>query len=601
MGDQDEFNFEDVYDGGSTKSPDLHRKKSVTFDGEGDDVGTRDERASSRMEKEKESFSHSTRAKVRRQSSCETIENNDAKSESGSVLKASPEDFELLAVIGKGAYGRVLQVRESRTGDIYAMKILQKGQVLQKNNMAYVREERNILSRADHPFVVTLMCAFQTTDKLFLVMEYVCGGGLFSHLRNEGLFLEEQAKFYAGEIILALEYLHQNGIIHRDLKPENVLLDAEGHIRITDFGLAKISNDHNEKSNTLCGTDIYMAPEMIAGNGYGRAVDFWSLGAMIFEMISGDPPFYAKDTKRLYKMILNQKPKFPSYLTGPCVSLLKGLLNRNVEMRLGAAISTMFKVKGVRELKDHPFFKKLDWEKLLQRQIEPPFQPNIANGSEDISNFSEQFTALDPTHPDDEEFARYEKHLKRESSSDFAGFSFTRESYLEKAMATKVALKEQPLTVPENREKSEAEEAPRAVEQVVKEGVNDTTIPDDATEPVVENIPDTIPDVAAEPEPGVENILEKKTCPMVSPGKVPKLNPQGKLVVFVYDYIIFTTLASYSKRVGTTVDAIAYLFEAILQDCFEPIHELRNFIGITQIFWQLCLFDHFNELATLQD
>ena len=393
-----------------------------------------------------EDFSSSTQTRLRRQSSVAAAAAvSDAASADSSTgdFRVSPSDFELLTVIGKGAYGRVLQVREAATGQIYAMKVLKKGQVLHRNNFEYVREERNIMSQTDHPFVVTLMCAFQTETNLYLVMEFVSGGELFSHIRNEGIFDEEQTRFYSGEMVLAIEYLHQSGIIHRDLKPENVLLDARGHIRITDFGLAKVDRENLRNSKTLCGTDLYMAPEMIAENskGYGKAVDFWSLGVIVFEMLTGDVPFYAKETQRLYKKILTEKPKFPRWMSETCCLLIKGLLNRNVEQRLGAADTTMFKQGGIKALKDHAFYKGLDWNMLARLEVKPPIVPQLPLGEGDTSNFDKQFTELDPAAEEEEDAQRRGAPVLGAGQGDdkdkpcvFSGFSFTRPSYLAKAM-----------------------------------------------------------------------------------------------------------------------------------------------------------------------
>jgi len=440
----DDFTFDEVYEDHFNKDEDEDKDKDecsgageksprVTINDEG--VGALP--SEHVLEETRHDFEHSTQTRVRRQSS---VVSNLQVSDSASYMsdyRVAATDFELLKVIGKGAYGRVLQVRDRTTENVYAMKVLQKGHILQKNNLDYVREERNILSQADHPFVVTLMCAFQTEDKLFLVMEYVAGGELFSHLLNEGIFNESQTRFYASEMILALEYLHQNGIIHRDLKPENVLLDAAGHIRITDFGLAKVDRENLKNARTLCGTDLYMAPEMISGTsaGYGKAVDFWSLGVITFEMLTGDTPFYAKETKRLYRMILTSKPRYPSWLTSGCVNLLKGLLNRNVEQRLGAAESTMFKVRGVQELKDHVFFKGLNWNDLADLKVKPPIVP-FSEGAdqEDTFNFSSKFTELDPSAVDADEEKRFAAHLENAKEEDFKGFSFTRGSYLSAAI-----------------------------------------------------------------------------------------------------------------------------------------------------------------------
>jgi len=437
------YEEEDWRDREQERRKSILRRKSVTFqeieNEENEDVDDKDGRTSANKEmqgnwaKAGPEFYGSTQTMLHRQSSGDFF---GEKGRSGSVdsldVKVAPTDFELLKVIGQGAYGRVYQVRHRLSHEIFAMKVLMKGEVLQKNNLAYVREERNILCKVQHPFVVTLFCAFQTPGKLYLVMEYVCGGELFGHLREEGLFQESQARFYAAEMVLAIDYLHQNGIIHRDLKPENVLLDAEGHIRITDFGLA---TENTKEARTLCGTDLYMAPEMIAGHGYGKAVDFWSLGAILFEMLTGDTPFNAKDTKRLYRLILSSKPRFPRWLSKECISLLRGLLNRNVEQRLGATSSSMFKIGGVAGLKEQAFFKGIDWNRLEALEIEPPFKPKLPEGEQDTSNFSEDFTKLAPDELHDMPTPAEAAELLQEAASgDFAGFSFTHPNYIETAM-----------------------------------------------------------------------------------------------------------------------------------------------------------------------
>ena len=188
---------------------------------------------------------------------------------------------------------------------------------------------------------------------------------------------DKQAMFYAGEIILALEYLHSRNIVHRDLKPENILLDGEGHIRLTDFGLARKLEGDDALLQSICGTDLYMAPEMLAGKAYGKAVDFWALGCVLYEMQTGDPPFDANNRRRLYQMIMTKNAKFPSWMSPVCNKLLKGLLDRNVENRLGASRSTMFAVGGVAALKQHDFFKKLDWKLLEKKQLVPPLAPDL--------------------------------------------------------------------------------------------------------------------------------------------------------------------------------------------------------------------------------
>ncbi|KDO33815.1 AGC protein kinase [Saprolegnia parasitica CBS 223.65] len=307
----------------------------------------------------------------------------------------SPSDFELLCVIGQGAFGKVIQVRYTPTGEIYAMKIVSKEYLVKKNSIANMQTERDIMTKVSHPFLISLQFAFQTTDNVFLVMQYVPGGELFHTLSKQGLLLERTACFYAAEMVLALEYLHGMGIIHRDLKPENILLDADGHVCLTDFGLSKELPEANE-ANTVCGTNEYMAPEMIRGNAYNHAVDWWALGALIYEMVTGYPPFRHNNRKKLLEKILQEKLKLPKWLSPDTHSILKQLLERNVEKRLGSGKSTMFQVRGVAAIKKHPFFKDIDWGLLERKRMTPPVVPSVTN-SLDTSCFADSFTKMKAT------------------------------------------------------------------------------------------------------------------------------------------------------------------------------------------------------------
>uniref|UniRef100_A0A7S2WLW3 Protein kinase domain-containing protein n=1 Tax=Rhizochromulina marina TaxID=1034831 RepID=A0A7S2WLW3_9STRA len=308
------------------------------------------------------------------------------------------EDFELLCVIGMGAFGRVLQVRNRMDQEIYAMKVISKRVLRKKNSVGNMRVERDIMTAIDHPFIVKLKCCFSSEKKLFLVMEYMPGGELFFHLRKQGLLLEKTAQFYVAEILLALEHLHQKGIIHRDLKPENVLVSQDGHACLTDFGLAKHysspADDEPQAARTLCGTTEYMAPEMLLRKGYGKGVDFWSLGALMYEMMTGKAPFRGKTTKDIEQKILNDKVKFPQFFRSETVSIIKGLLERNVMKRLGATKSTMFEVGGVAALKQHKFFKGVHWDRLVKKQLPPPLDIEVAT-AEDTSNFDTEFTGME--------------------------------------------------------------------------------------------------------------------------------------------------------------------------------------------------------------
>ncbi|TMW63141.1 hypothetical protein Poli38472_002082 [Pythium oligandrum] len=304
------------------------------------------------------------------------------------------DSFQLLSVIGQGAFGRVLLVRHKTTAQVHAMKIISKKFLVERESVLYMKAERDIMTKIRHPFVIHLEYAFQTDAKVYIVMEYQSGGELFSYLRREGTFSEVKARFYLAEMILALEHLHAKGIIHRDLKPENVLISAQGHVKLTDFGLAKEYREGDELL-TVCGTKEYMAPEMLLGKGYDSAVDWWSLGALAHEMLTGHPPFRAKNAKDLQQQILTAKLQLPKWLSPEAHSLLKSLLERNVSKRLGGGKSTMFVVRGVQALKNHPFFKKIDWPAMEKLQVPPPLIPRVM-GDTDTSNIDVKFTRMTP-------------------------------------------------------------------------------------------------------------------------------------------------------------------------------------------------------------
>ncbi|ODQ68203.1 kinase-like protein, partial [Nadsonia fulvescens var. elongata DSM 6958] len=303
----------------------------------------------------------------------------------------TPDDFEILSLIGKGTFGQVYQVRKTDTKRIYAMKVLSKKVIVQKKEIAHTIDERNILVRsagADSPFIIGLKFSFQTQTDLYLVTDYMSGGELFWHLQHEGRFGESRAKFYIAELILALEHLHNNDIVYRDLKPENILLDANGHIALCDFGLSKADLSADNTTNTFCGTTEYLAPEVLLDDqGYTKMVDFWSLGVLIFEMCCGWSPFYAGDTQQMYKNIAFGKVKFPKdALSQEGRNFVKGLLNRNPKHRLGA-------IDDARELKAHAFFADINWDNLLKKQIVPPFKPHVTCET-DTSNFDPEFTGM---------------------------------------------------------------------------------------------------------------------------------------------------------------------------------------------------------------
>jgi len=281
-----------------------------------------------------------------------------------------------------------MQVRKKDDNKIYAMKVLRKEAIIARKQVTHTKQEKTILQKIQHPFIVKLHFAFQTKDKLYMILDFINGGELFYHLKKEGRFPENRVKFYAAEIVCAMDHLHSLGIVYRDLKPENILLDSDGHVTITDFGLSKEVKP-NEGTHTFCGTPEYLAPEVLKGLGHGTAVDWWSLGTLIYEMLTGLPPFYSQNINIMYQKILNGELRFPSYVSAEAKSLLEGLLTREVDKRLGSG------PEGGKAIKNHPFFKDLDFDKLEKREIEAPFRPKVKN-EYDTSQIDTVFTGEKP-------------------------------------------------------------------------------------------------------------------------------------------------------------------------------------------------------------
>ncbi|KAI7058770.1 serine/threonine protein kinase-like protein, partial [Hortaea werneckii] len=239
-------------------------------------------------------------------------------------------------------------------------------------------------------FIVPLKFSFQSPEKLYLVLAFVNGGELFHHLQKEQRFDINRSRFYAAELLCALECLHGFGVIYRDLKPENILVDYVGHIALCDFGLCKLDMKDEDKTNTFCGTPEYLAPELLHGQGYTKAVDWWTLGVLLYEMLTGLPPFYDENTNDMYRKILAEPLHFPGPEIVPPAArdLLTRLLDRDATRRLGS--------NGASEIKAHPFFHSIDWRKLLDRKYEPSFKPNVLDEL-DTANFDKEFTSEAPT------------------------------------------------------------------------------------------------------------------------------------------------------------------------------------------------------------
>ncbi|CAK7901306.1 serine/threonine-protein kinase Ypk1p [[Candida] anglica] len=296
------------------------------------------------------------------------------------------EDFDLLKVIGKGSFGKVMQVIKKDTKQIYALKTLRKQHIISRMEVMHTLAERTVLARINNPFIVPLKFSFQSPEKLYLVLSFINGGELFWHLQKEGKFSMDRSRFYIAELLTALESLHELNVIYRDLKPENILLDYQGHIALCDFGLCKLNMTNNDKTNTFCGTPEYLAPELLLNQGYTRSVDWWTLGTLLYEMLTGLPPFYDDDVNTMYGKILRNPLRFPSSLEGTdAQDLLIKLLQKDPNHRLSDAET----------IKNHPFFQNIDWNKLLTKSYFPPFKPNVENLL-DTSNFDQDFTNEKP-------------------------------------------------------------------------------------------------------------------------------------------------------------------------------------------------------------
>jgi serum/glucocorticoid-regulated kinase 2 len=300
--------------------------------------------------------------------------------------KINIDSFDIEKVIGKGGYGKVFLVTKSDTNQWYAMKEIKKESLASEKEKANTIFERVILQNVSSPFIVKLHYAFQTPEKLYYVLDFCSGGELFFHLKKQFAFKEKKARFYAAECILALEELHRNDIIYRDLKPENILLEGDGHIKLTDFGLSKyIGDSKHGKWYTFAGTPEYVAPEIVSDKGYGKEVDWWSLGAILYEMLVGVQPFHHKNQQKLLDNILFKDLRFPEVVSKSAKDLLTKLLERRPERRLGHGEN------GATAIKSHKFFSSIDWQKLEAREVVPPFKPKTKFEG-DSRNFDKEFT-----------------------------------------------------------------------------------------------------------------------------------------------------------------------------------------------------------------
>ncbi|KAJ1332737.1 hypothetical protein BSLG_008366 [Batrachochytrium salamandrivorans] len=296
-------------------------------------------------------------------------------------------DFQLLKTLGTGTFGRVYLCKLKSSHKHYAMKTLRKIEVVRLKQVEHIVSEKTILSAIRFPFIVNLLCTFQDERNVYMLEEYVVGGELFSHLRRAGRFSNDMTKFYASQITLALEYLHSMDIIYRDLKPENLLLDCDGNIKLTDFGFAKVVHD---RTWTLCGTPEYLAPEIIQSKGHGKAVDWWALGILVFEMLAGYPPFFDDNPFGIYEKILQGRIAFPSHVDLDAREFIKRLLTPDRSRRLGNLKD------GPQDVKAQKWFQGVDWQAIIDRQIRAPIVP-VYNHPGDTRNFESYSETLDDT------------------------------------------------------------------------------------------------------------------------------------------------------------------------------------------------------------
>ncbi|KAM5256832.1 serine/threonine-protein kinase N2 isoform 2-T2 [Ctenodactylus gundi] len=301
------------------------------------------------------------------------------------------QDFRCCAVLGRGHFGKVLLAEYKHTNEMFAIKALKKGDIVARDEVDSLMCEKRIFETVNsvrHPFLVNLFACFQTKEHVCFVMEYAAGGDLMMHIHTD-VFSEPRAVFYAACVVLGLQYLHEHKIVYRDLKLDNLLLDTEGFVKIADFGLCKEGMGYGDRTSTFCGTPEFLAPEVLTETSYTRAVDWWGLGVLIYEMLVGESPFPGDDEEEVFDSIVNDEVRYPRFLSTEAISIMRRLLRRNPERRLGAG------EKDAEDVKKHPFFRLIDWSALMDKKVKPPFVPTI-RGREDVSNFDDEFTSETP-------------------------------------------------------------------------------------------------------------------------------------------------------------------------------------------------------------
>ncbi|XP_003245439.1 serine/threonine-protein kinase N isoform X3 [Acyrthosiphon pisum] len=328
-----------------------------------------------------------------------TTSNNVQQAESNKITLSSAfkfsqmsmDDFRLLSVLGRGHFGKVILCQHKKSSEYFAIKALKKGDIIARDEVESLLSEKRIFEVANdirHPFLVNLFACFQTDAHVCFVMEYAAGGDLMMHIHAD-VFTEPRAVFYAACVVLGLQYLHENSIIYRDLKLDNLLLDTDGYVKIADFGLCKEGMGYGDRTGTFCGTPEFLAPEVLTETSYTRSVDWWGLGVLIFEMLVGESPFPGDDEEEVFDSIVNDEVRYPRFLSLEAIAIMRRLLRKNPERRLGSS------ERDAEDVKKQAFFRQVVWDDLLHRKIKPPFVPTV-NSVEDVSNFDEEFTSEKP-------------------------------------------------------------------------------------------------------------------------------------------------------------------------------------------------------------